>query len=337
MKFEFDVLTSSLIFGVAFNGLIIGFYSLFSLSIPGMTQFFNIDYFFLIGGFILLSAFSFFQVSYDEKNNVTQCSSFTASTIIGLCLFPSVVVLFFLYILPLLFGHSSAFPTGNFICFLLPLILSILGILFSILSFNTVKHCVKPQINRSYKLKKRIMQISIIVFIIGCIMTGVTLSFGMIDETEIHYEIKLETKNPTTFLIPLPINTQNENYSAFVKNLELVSGVATWNITETSHGVALQVETNTSCHLFANKFPLLMNRRQMNTLFKIASLSMKNDGEHDEYSYIVNVFSSVNNTTVNVVYLLGSNLGSWIEHNINYTFSTEGWKQIEVRKQWTTI
>jgi hypothetical protein len=303
---------------------------------PGMTRFFNIDYVFLIGGLVIISVFSYLTVSVNLDENRARCSSVTGYVIIGFCLFPSLFFLFFFYLLPIVVGSYSWSPNGNLICFLFPLVLSSIGILTAVRSFKALKQCVIPKLDRSYKLKSWGLSVGVIFFVIGMVMTGVTFSFGMIGETKINYELYLTTTEPTIFYIPIPVDNTTGNTLSFIDTLSLDSGNASWNISETRYGIALEIQTNMSCHFIAQSPVDLMSRTQWKSLCESTRLSLiENFG--DEYRYSVVMSSSMNNTRVDIRFSLGSDLGSWLDHETGDTLLTGGWQQIEVHKQWTTI
>ncbi|MFO8077931.1 MAG: hypothetical protein R6U21_04765 [Thermoplasmatota archaeon] len=336
MTRAYQVLTGSVVYAAVFNALIVGFYSLFSLSMPGMTQFFNIDYFFLIGGLVLVSVFSYLLVSVGSDETSARCSSVTGYVIIGFCLFPSLFLLIMFYLVPLILRRFSPFPSGNLVCFLFPLVLISIGLLIAIRSFKALKQCGKPVIDHRYKLKKWGLFVGVVFFVIGIVMTGVTLSFGMIGKTKMSYEIRLTTTEPTIFYIPIPVDSQTENYLSFINMLSIGSGNASWNITETSHGIALEVQTNSSCYFIAQNPVDLMGRTQWNNLCESSRLSLK-ENLGDDYGYSVMMFSSVNNTTVDISFSLDSGLGSWLDHETGDTLLTNGWQLIEVDKSRITI
>jgi hypothetical protein len=303
---------------------------------PGMTRFYNIDYFFLIIGLIIISASLFSQIQYEKKKRITRCSRFTGLVIIGLCYFPSVLLITLFYLIPLLFGRMSWSPSGNLVCFLLPFLLSLIGMILGLLSLQVLHLCPKPEKNKSNQLKKRATQIGLIIFSIGIVFTGVTLSLGMIAETTIDYEITIETTEPSVFYVPIPIHNQSKDYLSFIENLSIVSGNASWTITKTDDGYALKVQTNSSCYLTVQRTYGIRDRKQVNVLFETTLLSMQQDFL-DEQKYTSFAYASTNNSTLDLDFSLDSGLGTWVGHDTGKIQLQQGWQLINITKHRASI
>jgi hypothetical protein len=303
---------------------------------PGMTRFYNMDYLFLIGGFILLTVFLNTQIEYDKNLDVTRCSKFTGSIIIGLCLLPSLILLTIFYMAPLILGRFSLFSTGNIVCFLLSLIFIFLGILMGIRSFHALKHCSKPTIHSAYYLKKTGLQVGLVFFAIGIACTGFTLSFGMIEYSEITYKLSIESTEPTMYYFPLPVTNQDDIPLAINDELSITSGSATWKLNDTEYGKALMIHTNASCQLIARIQTGLKDRNQVNSWFETSSITMK-EQPGDNWSIPVFLYASTNNSTIDFRVSLNSNLGTSLDYTIYNKKLDKGWQVVTFDRRISTI
>ena len=339
MHREYDLLQSSIVYGLLYNGVIIGFYSFFSLGIPGMTWFYNTDYLFLISGLIILCVFLNMQIEYDQNVDVTRCSKFTGSLIIGLCVLPSLLLLIIFYLLPIILGRYSPFPTDNpqiLVCFLLQLIFIILGIRMGLMSFRALKRCSKPTITSAYRLKQRGIQVGVILLAIGCIFTGITLTYGQVGYSEITYELSIEATKPTTYYFPLPMINQDDILLSVIDELSIVSGSGTWTLNDTEYGKALMVHTTTGCQLVSRKGSGLKDRNQVDTWYETSSLTMK-EGEADNGAVPVFMYASTNNSTIDFRVSLHDNLGTSLDYIVYNEKLQQGWQVVTVDRLMATI
>jgi MFS family permease len=336
MNRDYLILTGSVVYAAVFNGLIIGFYSLFSLSMPGMTRFFNIDYFFLIVGFVLVSVFSYLAVSFDSDENRARCSSFMGLIIISFCLFPSLFLLFFFYLLPVFVGSFSWAPSGNLLCFLLPLILSIIGILFAIRSFKSLKQCGKPVIDRGFTLKKWGLFIGVVFYAIGLVMTGVTLTFGMVNVSTICYEVAFEVEEPTRCIVPVPLY-DDESIHGFADRISLSSGEATWEINKMEYGMALIVNATSNCTLIAEEQNGIKSRNEIDSWFEQSSVTMTSGEPNDEDFIAVAMFSSTNTSRIRFHVSYSSGLGTTLSYRLYDYPLKKGWQNVTLNRSIATI
>lgn len=326
----YTILRTSSIFGGIFNLIILLLYVLFTLSVPGRTRYFEFELTLLPLGIVLVTLFSFYHVTYDKKTSTTRCNLFPGLLISIMCLIPSILIFSIFFILPAIMSGSVFLPTAENICVLIPLILSTIGILLGILSIRSLGSCKKniPEGFRQWKNKG--LQVGTVFLIVGIIFLYASLSQGIIGDTELSYTITIVASEETTVFIPIPVSNTTGEAAHFMADLKIEKGNATWKLSETQYGQALEINTIGECKLSIREHCGYKSQEENDRWFETYTFSMIDDTfQNHSNVYTVYVYASKPNCTIKDITLtMDSGMGRILSYHIFSISLDEGWKTI---------
>lgn len=288
------ILKLSHIYGSFLSILIVSLY-LFSMIFMSLSlRYIQIQAFLLPLGVVSAAIFSYLHLSYiDKTSKEIECSLLLGFIISVLCIIPGLIFT----LVGLQFVSNGEFPALVLIIF----IGGVFSLVLGVISMNIILKGKRtlPEGLEQWKVKG--LQISTIILITGLVVAGISIASGIVGNTEMSYEIMLETSEDTTFFIPVPIDESGGNVADIVDKIELVEGTASWKIVNTEYGEALQINTSGKCVLSAKKGYGEKSIEEGDEWLQSYNLSMLNGTKHDQRFgdiYEVWVFSSNEDTTM---------------------------------------
>jgi hypothetical protein len=85
------------------------------------------------------------------------------------------------------------------------------------------------------------------------IISSVLISSCISQQSEITYEVIIDTEESTTIYLPVPLDKSTEKIADVMDDLKVIVGEADWKITNTPHGIALEIHASEPCRLSARK------------------------------------------------------------------------------------
>jgi len=305
-----EILLISHIYGSFLSILIVSLYLCSIIFMSLSLKYIQIQAFLLPLGVVSSAIFSYLHLSYiDKTSKEIECSLLPGFIISILCIIPGLIFTLF----GLQFASNGEFPA-------LVIIIFIGGVFSLVLGVHSINIVLKgkrtlPEGLEQWKVKG--LQVSTIILITGLVVAGISIASGIVGNTEMSYEIMLETPEDTTFFIPIPIDEYGGNVADIVDKIELVDGTANWKIVNTEYGEALQVNTRGKCILSAKKGYGKKSIEEGDEWLRSYNLSMLNGTRHDQKFgdiYGVWVFSSNEDTTM----LFSLSLIDGWNHILNY-------------------
>jgi len=178
------------------------------------------------------------------------------------------------------------------------------------------------------------LKVGTLILVIGIIFVYASLSQGIIGYTEISYDITIVASEETTFFLTLPVYNTTGEAASFITDLRVEKGNATWKLSETQYGKALEINTSGDCRLSLRKNFGYKDKEENDRWFKTYNFSMIKDVVHDHYkTYIVYVYASKSNCTVEDISLkMDSGLGDILSYRTFNVPLDEGWQTIEIEQ-----
>ena len=245
---KLKILKPSCIYGGVFSLVLVGLYVFFVVAFPGTLRYVLIQVTLLLTGIVSVTVFSYMHLNYAGKNpEEFSCPILPGIIITAICLISGTI-----FIIPQLSGifygglesvvYMTIFVTPGYI-----------SLILGILSAYAVLNGSRRSPEGIPRWKVRGLQLSTVILVAGIVVSGISLSSGILGDTMMRYELTIDTSEETTLFVPLPVDESSNVVMEIVDGLELVDGDAVWDIADTEHGTALEVRTSTGCVLSAQQ------------------------------------------------------------------------------------
>ncbi len=178
--------------------------------------------------------------------------------------------------------------------------------------------------------KVRGLQLSAVILATGIVVSGISLSSGILGDTRVRYELTIDTSEETTLFVPLPVDESNNMIEGLIDELEVIEGDAVWDIMDTDHGTALEVRTSTGCILSAQQECGKKGwdeGREWVYRHNISTLSGVDGAAYEAWT-----FSSNANTTLCMRLSMDNGMGVLLRYRCDGTPLSEGWQTVELER-----
>ncbi|KAF5414014.1 MAG: hypothetical protein C5S49_07415 [Candidatus Methanogaster sp.] len=319
------ILKLSCIYGCVLSLILVGMYVFFVVAFPGTVKFMPLQVTLLLTGIVSVTVFSYMHLNYaKEKPEEFSCPTLPGIIITAVCLSSGMIVIY-----PLLFLYQGdlSIMVAMFMYFTPGHISLILGILsaYAVLSGSRRSPEDIP------RWKVRGLQLSTVLLVTGIVVSGISLSSGILGDTRVKYELKIDTSEDTTLFVPLPVDESNNVIVGLIDGLEVIEGDAVWDIVATNHGTALEVRTSTGCVLSARQECGNKDRdegREWAHSYNLSTLSGVDIAASEAW-----IFSSNANTTLYMELSMDNGLGNVLSYSCNDISLSDGWKTASVDVQ----
>ena len=319
------VLKISCIYGGVLSLILLGLYVFFVVAFPGTVKFMPIQIILLLTGIVSATVFSYMHLNYAGKNpEEFSCPILPGIIITAICLISGLI-----FIIPQLLGvfygnlesvvYMTIFSTPGYISL-------ILGILSAYAVLSGSRRSPEGVFEQ---WKIRGLQLSTVILVAGIVVSGISLSSGILGDTMMQYELRIDTSEETTLFVPLPVDESSNVVMEIVDGLEVIEGDAVWDIADTDHGTALEVRTSTGCVLSAQQECGKKGwdeGREWAYSYNLSTLSGM-----DMTAYEAWVFSSNANTTLYMELSMDTGLGILLSYRCDAPLSV-GWQTIELKR-----
>jgi hypothetical protein len=167
-----------------------------------------------------------------------------------------------------------------------------------------------------------------VILAAGIVVSGISISSGILGDTMVQYELAIDTSEETTLFVPLPVDRSNNVTVGLIDGLELVEGDAVWDIVDTDHGKALEVRTSTGCALSAQQECGKKGRdegREWVYSHNLSTLSGVDGADYEAW-----VFSPNANTTLYMELSMDTGLGVVLSYSCDGVPLSVGWQTVDM-------
>ncbi|MEA3281252.1 MAG: hypothetical protein U9Q68_01640 [Euryarchaeota archaeon] len=320
---KLKILKASCIYGGVLSLILVGLYVFFVVAFPGTVEFMLIQVILLLTGIVSVAIFSYMHLNYarDDPEEFS-CPILSGIVITAICLISGLI-----FIIPQLFGvfygdlesvvYMTIFSTPGYI-----------SLILGILSAYVVLSGSRKSPEGIERWKVRGLQLSTVILAAGIVVSGISLSSGILGDTMMRYELTVDTSEEATLFVPLPVDESNNVTVGLIDEMEVIEGDAVWDIVDTDHGKALEVRTSTGCVLSAQQECGKKGRdegREWAYSHNLGTLSGV-----DRAAYEAWVFSSNANTTLYMELSMDTGLGVVLRYGCDDVPLIEGWQTVAV-------
>lgn len=319
------ILKLSCIYGGVLSLILVGLYVFYVVAFPGTVKFMPLQVTLLLTGIVSVTVFSYMHLDYARENpEEFACPILSGIIITAICLSSGMIVI---YPQVFLYQGDLSVVVARFMYFIPGHISLILGILsaYAVLSGSRRSSEDIPRWN------VRGLQLSTVILVTGIVVSGISLSSGILGDTMMRYELTIDTSEETTLFVPLPVDESNNVIVGFIDGLEVIEGDAVWDIVDTDHGTALEVRTSTGCVLSAQQECGKKGRDEGGEWAHSYNLSTLSGV--DRAAYEAWVFSSNANTTLYMELSMDNGLGYVLSYSCNDISLSDGWQTASVDVQ----
>ncbi|GEM_PF-2261253 len=316
------ILKISCIYGGILSLFLLGLYVFFVVAFPGTVKFMPIQVALLLAGIVSVTVFSYMHLNYARDNP----EEFTCPILSGIIITAISLSSGLIFIYPLVFlyqGDLSSAVAG--FMYSIP---GYISLILGILSAYAVLSGSRRSPEGLVQWKIRGLQLSTVILATGIVVSGISLSSGILGDTMMRYELTIDTSEETTLFVPLPVDESNNVIVGLIDGLEVIEGDAVWDIVDTNHGTALEVRTSTGCVLSAQQECGKKGRDEGREWVYNHNISMLSGA--DMAAYEAWVFSSNANTTLYLELSMDNGLGVVLSYSCDDISLSEGWKTVSV-------
>ena len=313
------ILKLSCICGGMISLILLGLYVFFVVAFPGTVKFMPIQVALLLAGIVSVTVFSYMHLNYARENpEEFSCPILSGIIITAISLSSGLI---FIYPLVFLYLKDISSAVAMFMYSIPGYTSLILGILsaYAVLSGSRGS----PEGLTPWKIRG--LQLSTVILVTGIVVSGISLSSGILGDTRIMYELTIDTSEETTLFVPLPIDESSNVIVGLIDGLEVIEGDAVWDIVDTDHGTALEVRTSTGCVLSAQQECGKKGRDEGREWAHSYNLSMLSGA--DMAACEAWVFSSNANTTLYLELSMDNGLGDVLSYRCDDTSLSVGWQR----------
>ncbi|MBA1343415.1 MAG: hypothetical protein C5S52_07450 [ANME-2 cluster archaeon] len=315
------ILKISCIYGGVLSLILVGLYVFFVVAFPGTVKFMPIQVTLLLTGLVSATIFSYMHLNYAGKNpEEFSCPILPGIIITAICLISGLI-----FIIPQLLGvfYGNLESVVYMTIFVTP---GYISLILGILSAYAVLSGSRRSPEGLAQWKIRGLQLSTVILATGIVVSGISLSSGILGDAMMQYELTIDTSEETTLFVPLPVDGSNNVTVGLIYGLELVEGDAVWDIVDTDHGKALEVRTSTGCVLSVQQECGEKGRdegREWAYSHNLSTLSGV-----DMTAYEAWVFSSNANTTLYMELSMDTGLGVVLRYSCDGAPLSVGWQTV---------
>ncbi|MHC1599977.1 MAG: hypothetical protein ACXQS5_04050 [Candidatus Methanospirareceae archaeon] len=322
---KLKILKISCIYGGVFSLVLVGLYVFFMVAFPGTVRYMPTQVTLLLTGIVSVTVFSYMHLNYARADlEEFACSTLPGIIVTAICLASGLI-----FIIPQLSGlfcgdlESVVLMTLFFTPGYISLILGILSA-YAVLSGSRRS----PEGLMQWKIRG--LQLSTAILLAGIVVSGISLSSGILGDTMMRYELTIDTAEATTLFVPLPADESNNVTVGLIGGLEVIEGDAVWDIVNTDHGKALEVRTSTGCVLSAQHECGKKGWDDGREWVYSHNISMMSGV--DRAAYEVWTFSSNANTTLYMRLSMDTGLGVLLRYRCDDTPLHDGWQTVELER-----
>ncbi|MCK5109466.1 MAG: hypothetical protein KAR25_07220 [Methanosarcinales archaeon] len=329
------ILKISCIYGGVLSLFLVGLYVFLVVAVifHGTMRYMSIQTILLLTGIVSVTVFSYMHLNYARGNP----EEFSCPILPGILITVICLTLGLIFI-PLLVSCSSNEDISSAVTGFMYFIPFHISLILGILSAYAVLSGSRRSPEGITQWKIRGLQLGTVILATGIVVSGISISSGILGKPGMTYKIaldasRIDTAEETTFLIPLPVDTSSGVAADVVGELTVTRGDAVWGIVDTEHGKALEVRTSTKCSLYAEKKCEYMDRDEREEWLQRYDMSMIH--EVDGGSYDVWVYVSNANATMYMKLWVATGLGEIRCLDNDRTFLDEGWQTVEL--EWSKV
>ncbi|MEA1863819.1 MAG: hypothetical protein U9N46_01260, partial [Euryarchaeota archaeon] len=215
------ILKISCIYGGVLSLILVGLYVLLLVAFPGTVKFLPIQIALLPAGIVSVTVFSYMHLNYARENpEEFSCPTLPGIVITAICLTSGLI-----FIIPQLSGvfYGDLESVVRMTIFVTPGYISlILGILSAYAVLNGSRR--SPEGIERWKIRG--LQLSTAILAAGIVVSGISLSSGILGDARMMYELTIDTSEETTLFVPLPVDESNNVIVEIVDGLEVIEGDA---------------------------------------------------------------------------------------------------------------
>nr|QNO50511.1 hypothetical protein LKCECFIB_00003 [Methanosarcinales archaeon ANME-2c ERB4]QNO50670.1 hypothetical protein FFGHKCHG_00024 [Methanosarcinales archaeon ANME-2c ERB4] len=319
------ILKISCIYGGVLSLILIGLYVFFVVAFPGTLKFMPIQVALLLAGIVSVTVFSYMHLNYVRESPEEFACPILSGILITAISLSSGLIFITPQLLDVFYGdlesvvRMTIFSTPGYI-----------SLILGILSAYAVLSGSRRSPEGIPRWKIRGLQLSTVILAAGIVVSGISLSSGILGDTMMRYELTIDTSEATTLFVPLPVDESNNVTVGLIDGLELVEGDAVWDIMDTDHGKALEVRTSTGCILSAQQECGKKGWDEGREWAYSHNLSMLSGV--DMTAYGAWVFSSNTNTTIYIRLSMDNGLGILLRYRCDDTPLNVGWQTVELER-----
>ena len=321
------ILKLSCAYGGVLSLILVGLYVFSLVAFPGTVRYMSIQIVLLLTGIVSVTVFSYMHLNYARENpEEFSCPILPGIIITAICLASGLI-----FICPLVFLYQGdlSIVVARFMYFIPGYISLILGILSAYAVLSGSRRSPEGLVQWNV----RGLQLSTVILATGIVVSGISLSSGILGDTMMRYELTIDTSEETTLFVPLPVDESNNVIVGLIDGLEVIEGDAVWDIVDTNHGTALEVRTSTGCVLSAQQECGKKGRDEGREWVYSHNISMLSGA--DMAAYEAWIFSSNANTTLYLELSMDNGLGFMLSYRCNDTPLSVGWQTRSVDTQQT--
>ena len=314
------ILKLSCICGGMISLILLGLYVFFVVAFPGTVKFMPIQVALLLAGIVSVTVFSYMHLNYAKDDpEEFSCPILSGIIITVICLSSGLI-----FIIPLLPGVFYG-DLESVVCMIIFSTPGCISLILGILSAYAVLSGSRRSTEGFPRWKVRGLQLSTVILAAGIVVSGISLSSGILGDTMMRYELTIDTSEETTLFVPLPVDESNNVIVGLIDGLEVIEGDAVWDIVDTDHGTALEVRTSTGCVLSAQQECGKKGRDEGREWAHNYNLSMRSGV--DMSAHEAWVFSSNANTTLYMELSMDNGLGYVLSYSCDDTSLSVGWQR----------
>jgi hypothetical protein len=329
------ILKISCIYGGVLSLILVGLYVFLVVAIifHGTMRYMSIQIILLLTGIVAVTVFFYMHLNYAKG----EPGKFTCPILPGILITVICLTLGLIFI-PALVSCSSNEDISSVVAGFMYFIPFHISLILGILSAYAVLSGSRRSPEGIERWKVRGLQLSTVILAAGIVVSGISISSGILGKPGMTYAItldasRIDTAEETTFLIPLPVDTSSGMAADVVDELTVTGGDAVWRIVDTEHGKALEVRTNTKCSLYAKKRCGYMERDEREEWLQRHDVSMIR--EMGGGTYDVWVYASNANATMYLKLWKATGLGEIRCLDNDRTSLDEGWQTVKL--EWSLV
>ncbi|NOQ33347.1 MAG: hypothetical protein GQ567_04000 [Methanosarcinales archaeon] len=313
------ILKISCIYGGVLSLFLLGLYVFFVVAFPGTVKFMLIQVALLLAGIVSVTVFSYMHLNYARDNP----EEFTCPILSGIIITAISLSSGLIFIYPLVFLYRG--DLSSVVAMFMYSIPGYISLILGILSAYAVLSGSRRSPEGFPRWKIRGLQLSTVILATGIVVSGISISSGILGDTMMRYELTIDTSEETTLFVPLPVDESSNVIVGLIDGMEVIEGDAVWDIVDTNHGTALEVRTSTGCVLSAQQECGKKGRDEGREWVYSHNISMLSGA--DMAAYEAWVFSSNANTTLHMELSMDNGLGVVLRYGCYDVPLSEGWQR----------
>ena len=318
------ILKISCIYGGMLSLILVGLYVFLLVAFPGTVKFMPIQVALLLAGIVSVTVFSYMHLNYARDNpEEFTCPILSGIIITAICLSSGLI-----FIYPLVFLYQG--DLSSVVAMFMYSIPGYISLILGILSAYAVLSGSRRSPGGIVQWKVRGLQLSMVILATGIVVSGISLSSGILGDTMMQYELTIDTSEETTLFVPLPVDESNNVIMGLIDGLEVIGGDAVWDIVDTDHGTALEVRTSTGCTLSAKQECGKKGwdeGREWVYRHNISMLSVVDGAAYEAWT-----FSSNADTTLYMRLSMDNGMGVVLSYRCDDTPLSVGWQTVELER-----